>query len=107
VGSRPRRSAAAQVDPGARRRLAAELREAERQVTEAEERLRAIEALLSDPSSYAGDLRALADEHAALRQLVDERTQRWAELAEQAEPSQAELSAARSSSGLVTGAWQT
>src|SRR5438876_5047934 len=38
-----------QQDPAVRRRLAADLREAERQVTEAEERLRAIEAQLANP----------------------------------------------------------
>jgi ATP-binding cassette, subfamily F, member 3 len=83
----PRTSAPsrAEQDPAARRRLAADLREAERQVTAAEDRLRAVEAALSDPASYAGDLGALAHEHAALREQVDTLTARWAELAEAAE----------------------
>ena len=56
VRSRPRairgwRADAGDQDPAARRRLAADLREAERQVTLAEERLRAVEAALSDPAS--------------------------------------------------------
>jgi ATP-binding cassette subfamily F protein 3 len=72
-------------DPSARRRLAAELREAERAVTQAEDRLRAIETALSDPGSYFGDLAALANEHAALQAEVEALTSRWAELAEVAE----------------------
>ncbi|HEX8968434.1 MAG TPA: ABC-F family ATP-binding cassette domain-containing protein, partial [Chloroflexota bacterium] len=72
-------------DPAARRRLAAEVRDAERQVTLAEERLRVVEAALSDPASYPGDLAALAREHATLRATVDALTSRWAELAEAAE----------------------
>jgi hypothetical protein len=54
----------------------------ERQVTEAEARLRAVEAILSDPSSYTGDLHALAEEHAALQQQVQQLTERWVELAD-------------------------
>src|SRR5579859_7683076 len=49
-------------DPAARRRVAADLREAERQVTLAEERLRSVEAVLSDPSSYNGNLATLGQE---------------------------------------------
>ena len=83
----PPRVAAArpEQDPAARRRLAAELREAERQVTVAEERLREIEAALSDPASYAGDLPALTTEHTRSRDEVERLTARWAELAEAAE----------------------
>jgi len=69
-------------DPAVRRRQAADLREAERAVSAAEERLRAVEAILSDPSSYEGDLGALAAEHARLQSEVDTLTERWAELAE-------------------------
>ena len=47
--------------------------------------LRAVEAALSDPANYAGDLAALAHEHAALREQVESLTARWAELAEAAE----------------------
>jgi chromosome segregation ATPase len=72
-------------DPAARRRLAADLREAERAVTAAEERLRAVEAALSDPASYAGDLAELSRDHAALQSEVEALTARWAELAEAAE----------------------
>jgi ATP-binding cassette subfamily F protein 3 len=76
---------AQQQDPAVRRRLAADLREAERQVTQAEERLREVEAALSDPSKYGGDLATLGREHATLQQQVAELTERWAELAEAAE----------------------
>jgi ATP-binding cassette subfamily F protein 3 len=69
-------------DPAARRRLAADLREAERQVTQAEDRLRAVEAALSDPANYQGDLAALGHEHATLQQEVERLTTRWTELAE-------------------------
>ena len=72
-------------DPAVRRRLAADLREAERQVTVAEERLRIVEAALSDPARYSGDLAALGHEHATLRDEVERLTARWAELAEAAE----------------------
>jgi ATP-binding cassette subfamily F protein 3 len=72
-------------DPAARRRLAADLREAERQVTAAENRLRAVETALSDPSQFQGDLNALSREHAALLEQVEALTTRWAELAEAAE----------------------
>jgi ATP-binding cassette subfamily F protein 3 len=72
-------------DPAARRRLAADVRDAERQVTAAEDRLRAVEAALSDPSSFQSDLDALSREHATLLQQVDMLTTRWAELAEAAE----------------------
>ncbi len=75
----------AQQDPAVRRRLAADLRDAERQVTQAEERLREVEAALSDPGAHAGDLAALAKEHASLRHQVSELTERWAALAEAAE----------------------
>ncbi len=74
--------AATEQDPAARRRLAADLREAERQVTAAEDRLRAVEATLSDPSSFPGDLNALSREHAVLLEQVEALTTRWAELAE-------------------------
>jgi ATP-binding cassette subfamily F protein 3 len=69
-------------DPASRRRLAADVRDAERAVTLAEERMRNIEAALSDPGSYYGDLVALANEHAALQSEVEALTSRWAELAE-------------------------
>jgi ATP-binding cassette, subfamily F, member 3 len=82
---RPRAPNPAQQDPAVRRRLAADLREAERQVTQAEDRLREVEAALSDPASFDGDLAALANEHATLQQQVTELTERWAELAEAAE----------------------
>jgi ATP-binding cassette subfamily F protein 3 len=77
--------AAQQQDPAVRRRLAADLREAERQVTQAEERLRDVEAALSDPAAYDGDLALLGREHAALQQQVADLTERWAVLAEAAE----------------------
>jgi ATP-binding cassette subfamily F protein 3 len=72
-------------DPAARRRLSADLREAERQVTAAEERLRAVEAALSDPSSHSGDFAALGREHSWLLQEVERLTARWTELAEAVE----------------------
>ena len=72
-------------DPAARRRLAADLREAERQVTQAEDRLRTVELALSDPASFLGDLAALSREHAVLIEQVETLTTRWAELAEAAE----------------------
>jgi ATP-binding cassette subfamily F protein 3 len=75
----------AEQDPAVRRRLAADLREAERQVTAAEDRLRAVETALSDPSQFHGDLNALAREHAVLLEQVETLTARWAELAEAAE----------------------
>ncbi|MBV8714990.1 MAG: ABC-F family ATP-binding cassette domain-containing protein [Chloroflexi bacterium] len=75
----------AETDPAARRRLAADLREAERAVTQAEERLRTVEAALSDPASYDGDLGALALEHSRLLAEVQHLTARWAELAEAVE----------------------
>ena len=83
--SRPRTPPPGETDPAARRRFAADLREAERQVTAAEERLRAVETALSDPGSYYGDLAALANDHAALLTEVERLTARWAELAESAE----------------------
>ncbi|MBV9595484.1 MAG: ABC-F family ATP-binding cassette domain-containing protein [Chloroflexi bacterium] len=76
---------AREPDPAVRRRLAAELREAERAVTSAEDRLKSIEAALSDPASHAGDLARLGREHAALQSEVETLTARWAELAEAAE----------------------
>ena len=54
-------------------------------MTQAEERLREVEAALSDPGAHAGDLAALAKEHASLRHQVSELTERWAALAEAAE----------------------
>ncbi|MGI9145451.1 MAG: ABC-F family ATP-binding cassette domain-containing protein [Chloroflexota bacterium] len=72
-------------DPVARRRLAADLREAERQVTQAEEGLRAVEAALSDPARFSGNLADLGREHAARLQQVEALTGIWAELAEAAE----------------------
>jgi ATP-binding cassette, subfamily F, member 3 len=81
----PKPRPAASAKPEERRRLAADLREAERQVTAAETRLREVEAALSDPSSIDGDLTALATEHAELQTQVEELTERWAELAEAAE----------------------
>jgi ATP-binding cassette subfamily F protein 3 len=84
--SRPRvTSSAGEGDPAARRRLAADLREAERQVAAAEERLRAVEAALSDPASFQGDLATLSSDHATLRAEVEALTERWAALAETAE----------------------
>jgi len=77
--------AAAEQDPAARRRTAAELREAERQVVQAEERLRAVEAALSDPLGYDGDLAVLGEQHAALQAEVAALTERWAALAEREE----------------------
>jgi ATP-binding cassette subfamily F protein 3 len=78
--------ASGEQDPAARRRLAADLREAERAVTLAEERLREVEAALSDPSSHnADELGALGREHADLVANVETLTARWAELAEAAE----------------------
>jgi ATP-binding cassette subfamily F protein 3 len=82
---KPRVPSPAETDPAARRRLAADLREAERAVTQAEERLRGVEAALSDPTSYSGDMAALASEHATLQAEVEALTQRWTELAEAAE----------------------
>jgi ATP-binding cassette subfamily F protein 3 len=83
---RPRTPAAgAEADPAARRRLAADVREAERRVTAAEERLRAVEVALSEPGSYYGDIAALANEHSTLQAEVEALTARWAELAEAAE----------------------
>jgi ATP-binding cassette subfamily F protein 3 len=80
---RPRAPAVSgEQDPAARRRLAADLREAERQVTHAEDRLRAVEAALSDPANYQGELAALGHEHATLQQEVERLTTRWTELAE-------------------------
>jgi ATP-binding cassette subfamily F protein 3 len=82
---RPRAASPVESDPAARRRQAAELREAERAVTSAEDRLRSIEAVLSDPAAYDGDLSSLASEHASLQAEVEALTARWAELAEAAE----------------------
>jgi ATP-binding cassette subfamily F protein 3 len=84
AGARPTAPGAEQ-DPAARRRLAAELRDAERQVTAAEERLREVEAALSDPASFVGDLAELGRQHSQLQQEVEALTARWAELAEAAE----------------------
>ncbi len=73
-------------DPAARRRLAADLREAERAVMLAEERLRTVEAALSDPAAQPTDsLAALGREYAELVQQVEALTARWAQLAEAAE----------------------
>jgi ATP-binding cassette subfamily F protein 3 len=80
-----RAPAPVESDPAARRRLAADLREAERAVTSAEERLKTVEAALSDPASYNGDLASLAREHATLLAEVDNLTAHWAALAELAE----------------------
>jgi ATP-binding cassette subfamily F protein 3 len=86
AASRPRGGASrADGDPAARRRLAADLRKAERAVSIVEERLREVEAALSDPSSFDGDLAALAGEHASLVAEVERLTARWAELAEAVE----------------------
>jgi ATP-binding cassette subfamily F protein 3 len=82
---KPRVPTTTETDPAARRRLAADLREAERAVTQAEERLRSVEAALSDPANYAGDVAALASEHVTLQAEVDALTERWTELAEAAE----------------------
>jgi ATP-binding cassette, subfamily F, member 3 len=78
-------TAGADQDPAARRRLAADLRDAERQVTQAEERLREVETALSDPTSSYADLTALSTEHASLQAEVERLTARWSELAEAAE----------------------
>ena len=76
----PARPAAA--DPREQRRRAAELRDAERLVTEAEARLKAIESALSDPSSHTSDdLHALSQEYAMLKAEVDDLMERWLELA--------------------------
>ena len=83
--TKPRTQPQQQQDPAARRRQAAELREAERQVTQTEERLRAVEAHLADPASYKGDFGKLAKEHAELQARVASLTERWAALAEAAE----------------------
>jgi flagellar motility protein MotE (MotC chaperone) len=73
---------AASADPREQRRRAAELRDAERLVTEAEARLKAVEAALSDPSSQSSDdLHALSQEYALLKAEVDELMERWLELA--------------------------
>jgi ATP-binding cassette subfamily F protein 3 len=84
AAARPRTTQVDQ-DPAARRRLSADLREAERQVTAAEERLRAVEAALSDPSSHSGDFAALGREHSVWLQEVERLTAKWTELAEAAE----------------------
>jgi ATP-binding cassette, subfamily F, member 3 len=81
----PRGTSTVEADPAARRRLAADLREAERAVTTAEERLKSVETALSDPSTYNGDLASLGREHAALLAQVESLTARWAQLAEAAE----------------------
>ncbi len=78
---RPRAQDRSGRDPRAQRRLAVELREVERQVTEAEERLRIVEALLSDPTSHSEELHALSTEHATLAGQVRDLTARWDELA--------------------------
>jgi ATP-binding cassette, subfamily F, member 3 len=83
--TRERRREVVDADPALRRKLAADVREAERAVTLAEERLRAVEAALSDPTSYDGDLSALARDHASIQSEVEALTARWAELAEAAE----------------------
>ena len=82
---RPRVRGEAEPDPVARRRLAADVREAERQVTQAEERLRTVETALSDPANFAGNLADLGREHAALLHEVETLTATWADLAEAAE----------------------
>jgi ATP-binding cassette subfamily F protein 3 len=65
-------------DPRAQRRLAAEVRELERQVAGAESRLREAEARLSAPGALGVEaLRALAKEHAALTAEVATLTARW------------------------------
>jgi hypothetical protein len=79
------RPAQADQDPAARRRLSADLREAERRVTVAEERLRAVEAALSDPSSHSGDFASLGRQHSTLLEEVSRLTAKWTELAEAAE----------------------
>jgi len=72
----------AAVDPKEKRRRAAELRDAERLVTEAETRLKQVEAALSDPASHTpDDLHALAQQYANLKAQVDELMERWLELA--------------------------
>jgi ATP-binding cassette, subfamily F, member 3 len=69
-------------DPREQRRRAAELRDAERLVTEAEVRLKVVEAALSDPSGHtADDLHSLSQEYAMLKGQVDELMERWLELA--------------------------
>ena len=82
----PRTSRAASTQSAEeRRRNAANLRQAERDVSEVEERLRQVEAALSDPASFNGDIAALAAEHADLQAEVHRLTERWAALAEAAE----------------------
>jgi ATP-binding cassette, subfamily F, member 3 len=79
---KPEPTRPASADPREQRRRAAELRDAERLVTEAEARLKAVEAALSDPSSHTpDDLHALSQEYAALQAQVDELMERWLELA--------------------------
>jgi ATP-binding cassette subfamily F protein 3 len=69
-------------DPRQQRRRAAELRDAERQVTEAETRLKYVEAALSDPSGHTGNLHALLQEYATLKTELDHLMERWLELAD-------------------------
>ena len=85
IHAREPKTSTTELDPAARRRLAADLREAERQVTQAEDSLRTVELALSDPAKFQGDLAALSREHAVLLEQVETLTTRWAELAEAAE----------------------
>jgi hypothetical protein len=63
------------------------VRELERQVDQADARLRAIEDQLSAPAALdAETLRQLGDEHAQLTEQVAVLTERWAAKAETAEP---------------------
>jgi hypothetical protein len=80
----PRKAEAARpasADPREQRRRAAELRDAERLVTEAEARLKQVETALSDPGSHGGDLQALSQQYAILKAEVDELMERWLQLA--------------------------
>jgi ATP-binding cassette, subfamily F, member 3 len=70
--------AGAGIDPRTQRRLMAAVRDLERRVAEAENRLDAIEAQLSDPGSLdPQSLHALADEHAALAATIADLTAAW------------------------------
>jgi ATP-binding cassette subfamily F protein 3 len=76
--------ARANGDQRAQRRLAAEVRELERQVNEADARRLAIEQQLSAPAALDADtLQRLAHEHAALSAEVAVLTERWLEKSEE------------------------
>jgi ATP-binding cassette, subfamily F, member 3 len=64
-------------DPREQRRRAADLRDAERQVTEAETRLRELEQALSHPEAHADKLHQLSDEYALLQAELSSLLERW------------------------------